>query len=332
MTTTPKARTDTTPEGGPDYDRHAFKSMLAAYASAYKSGDYEGAAHARDAVIDMFDADRAARTEATPVYLIATGETHGGRETYTRHDAPVPLVDQERVRLAPTPAVMPAHSTAEPVEAMIAARWPQFRNEGETEREYGRRCFDLGRECATPPSADIVRRKALEEAAREAASHYIPGHSIAGPHFTNAIADAIRALAAQPATPEPAEPSAFERRAVGDISSLQLVDALTAEPSAQGVINEIAAERQRQISVEGWTFEHDDEHEDGSMACAAGCYALASALPPSDHKPEPWPWARDWWKPGAPRRMLIKAGALIVAEIERLDRATAPSTRNRSDL
>lgn len=30
-----------------------------------------------------------------------------------------------------------------------------------------------------------------------------------------------------------------------------------------------------------------------------------------------------WWKPGAPRRMLIKAAALIVAEIERLDRAAA---------
>lgn len=29
------------------------------------------------------------------VYLIATGETHEGRETYTRHDEPVPMADQE---------------------------------------------------------------------------------------------------------------------------------------------------------------------------------------------------------------------------------------------
>jgi hypothetical protein len=34
-----------------------------------------------------------------------------------------------------------------------------------------------------------------------------------------------------------------------------------------------------------------------------------------------WPWDLKWWKPTTPRRDLVKAAALIVAEIERLDRA-----------
>ena len=86
---------------------------------------------------------------------------------------------------------------------------------------------------------------------------------------------------------------------------------------------DVLAERQRQISAEGWTPEHDDEHGDGSMALAASCYACASAG--FDDAARDWPWSDDWFKPSSPRRDLIKAGALILAEIERLDRAAAPS-------
>ena len=35
-----------------------------------------------------------------------------------------------------------------------------------------------------------------------------------------------------------------------------------------------------------------------------------------------WPWAASWWKPKNRRRDLVRAAALIVAEIERIDRAT----------
>ncbi len=90
------------------------------------------------------------------------------------------------------------------------------------------------------------------------------------------------------------------------------------------VIEEIAAERQRQIDQEGWTPEHDDEHADGEMAKAAGVYALSAGYyngPPNRIMQMWWPWDRHWWKTaGGPRRMLIKAAALIVAETERLDR------------
>lgn len=92
-----------------------------------------------------------------------------------------------------------------------------------------------------------------------------------------------------------------------------------------GAIEEIAAERQRQIDEEGWTPEHDDEHDSGELALAAACYARSAANPGLYHLanvPTGWPWDRDWWKPGPnSRRELVKAAALLVAEIERLDRA-----------
>lgn len=86
----------------------------------------------------------------------------------------------------------------------------------------------------------------------------------------------------------------------------------------------IAAERTRQIAVEGWTAEHDAEHAGESLAIAACCYAL----PPSMRKwrttwgnvtvPTLWPWEVEAWKPGDRIRELVKAGALIAAEIDRL--------------
>lgn len=89
---------------------------------------------------------------------------------------------------------------------------------------------------------------------------------------------------------------------------------------------DVLAERQRQISAEGWSAEHDDAYTDGQMAVAAGYYALASGFPHErdighGHLPVHWPWAATWWKPRTRRSNLVRAGALILAEIERLDRA-----------
>lgn len=92
----------------------------------------------------------------------------------------------------------------------------------------------------------------------------------------------------------------------------------------------ILYERQRQVEVEGWTPEHDDAHDGEELAKAAGCYALGTTRA-YNHRGQRigasfWPWDIRWWKPGPDRRRdLVKAGALIVAEIERLDRA---ETRN----
>ncbi|WP_186413273.1 MULTISPECIES: ead/Ea22-like family protein [Citrobacter freundii complex] len=97
-------------------------------------------------------------------------------------------------------------------------------------------------------------------------------------------------------------------------------------------ILDVVAERQRQVSAEGWTPAHDDQHRNNDMAFAAACYAFHAAAAswdledggvPYDSHPVPknWPWEPDWWKPTDPRRDLVKAGALIIAEIERIDRA-----------
>ncbi|MFI8384862.1 hypothetical protein [Pseudomonas sp. NPDC079086] len=87
--------------------------------------------------------------------------------------------------------------------------------------------------------------------------------------------------------------------------------------------SDVIAERQRQISAEGWTPEHDDAHSDGALAKAAACYAANAG---DQRIPKTWPWQARFWKPGTARRMLVKSGALILAEIERLDRAAAPSS------
>lgn len=81
----------------------------------------------------------------------------------------------------------------------------------------------------------------------------------------------------------------------------------------------IAAERRRQIADEGWTPTHDDGHTTGQLARAAACYALQHTR--VSGRAIRWPWHREWWKPSAdPIRNLVKAGALIAAEIERLHR------------
>ena len=101
----------------------------------------------------------------------------------------------------------------------------------------------------------------------------------------------------------------------------------------------IAAERQRQIEREGWTPEHDDEHTDCSLSAAAACYARPFKIEIDGYglrfeelegetddytadMPLGWPesWTDGWWKPRDYRSNLVRAGALLAAEIDRIDR------------
>ncbi|MFL9904725.1 hypothetical protein PQR71_42470, partial [Paraburkholderia fungorum] len=87
---------------------------------------------------------------------------------------------------------------------------------------------------------------------------------------------------------------------------------------------DVLTERHRQVTAEGWTPAHDDAHDSEEMAIAAACYAeSAGGYNYPSTVPSNWPWASKWWKSTTPRRDLVKAGALILAEIERLDRAAA---------
>lgn len=81
----------------------------------------------------------------------------------------------------------------------------------------------------------------------------------------------------------------------------------------------IAEERQRQIEKEGWTHEHDDDHNDQSLLGAAVCYAERTLMG-EGRTTYNWPWDEKWFKPTDDIRNLVKAGALIAAEIDRLQR------------
>ncbi|MBD8654160.1 hypothetical protein IFT68_00785 [Oxalobacteraceae sp. CFBP 13730] len=100
----------------------------------------------------------------------------------------------------------------------------------------------------------------------------------------------------------------------------------TAKAPQTAAARDVLAERQRQVKVEGWTPARDDEHADGQMAGAAACYAVRDIThwARSEITKTLWPWASEWWKPRTKRENLIRAGALVLAEIERLDRAAAP--------
>lgn len=114
----------------------------------------------------------------------------------------------------------------------------------------------------------------------------------------------------------------------------------------------IARERQRQIDVERYTPKHDDEHTDFSLAMAAACYAAPNLIyvqknVGSDvHFCDPWPWERAQDKrringmlhgntPFARSRderlrQLAIAGALIAAEIDRIQRTASASPLNNN--
>lgn len=86
----------------------------------------------------------------------------------------------------------------------------------------------------------------------------------------------------------------------------------------------IAQERQRQIEVERFDKYHDEDHDSQELAFAAVTYAMPFEETGSGKSKIKrihfWPWEPRWWKPTPNDRIreLVKAGALIAAEIDRL--------------
>jgi hypothetical protein len=104
---------------------------------------------------------------------------------------------------------------------------------------------------------------------------------------------------------------------------------LVLPPALSEAARDVLAERARQKFHEHFSTRHDDTHDDGGLALAAAAYAWFAAQSEDRRelavRPALWPWDLEGWKPTTPRRDLVKAGALILAEIERLDRAAAPA-------
>lgn len=100
----------------------------------------------------------------------------------------------------------------------------------------------------------------------------------------------------------------------------------TALPPVNRALFDVAAERARQIEKLGWTHEHDDSHDnDRALPRAAACYAVCTAeWHPALRDDLGLLWPYRWeWKPKDRRTNLVRAAALLMAEIDRLDRAAA---------
>jgi hypothetical protein len=94
----------------------------------------------------------------------------------------------------------------------------------------------------------------------------------------------------------------------------------------QDGIGLIKQERIRQIVAMGFNAKHDNGHDKGQLSEAASCYvdlaAFQAVTVATDLRvPMGWPWSKDCWRPSSdPIRNLVKAGALIASEIDRLRR------------
>jgi len=82
-------------------------------------------------------------------------------------------------------------------------------------------------------------------------------------------------------------------------------------------VESIVIERKRQRRL--WGAAHDDGHDQDELVRAAAAYL--------DGEPTLWPWDDASYKPSPNNRIreLVKAGALIIAEIERLERLPVES-------
>ncbi|MBA0419527.1 hypothetical protein D7Y22_00935 [Stenotrophomonas maltophilia] len=93
-------------------------------------------------------------------------------------------------------------------------------------------------------------------------------------------------------------------------------------------IKAIASERERQLCIEGFSRDSDEQYREGELARAATAYVQLAAMDlqvgsrkhiASQEPPFFWPWAPEWWKPVDARHDLVRAGALIAAQIDLID-------------
>ena len=99
-------------------------------------------------------------------------------------------------------------------------------------------------------------------------------------------------------------------------------------------ISDVLLERNRQVEKEHYSLDHDDEYVNNELIRAADSYAqhvigrgwvhdsnFGPEVYQSEEAPDLWPWDQDFWKPENPRKDLVRAAALLIAEIERIDRS-----------
>jgi hypothetical protein len=113
---------------------------------------------------------------------------------------------------------------------------------------------------------------------------------------------------------------------------------------------DVIAERRRQVEAEGFTAEHDDQHQFGELALAGAAYAAHTSergkqgdifVSRIDTMLRAgwfnlsmllWPFERHWWKPKDRYRDLVKAAAFLVAEGDRLNRLAGRDAPVKADF
>jgi hypothetical protein len=135
-----------------------------------------------------------------------------------------------------------------------------------------------------------------------------------------------RAAAARRATLELARDAMLAARgeSPGTINLMFLTDV---RPPTRAVAS-VLAEKKRIVDVEGYTPELDDAYVDAELAFAGIAYAVHYTLGnqiASDASLCFWPptWRKELYKPKSPRRNLVRAIALLLCEVERIDRKSA---------
>ncbi|WNO25064.1 hypothetical protein OKBPHCKP_00035 [Pseudomonas phage LPPA33] len=224
--------------------------------------------------------------------------------------------------------------------AASVARWAEMFNRVEQERDAAlARVAELEAKLAELEKQDLVDVPGPDEIHQMAFEEGQPaedgdGYLFSAEEFDLFVQRLLDSCAAPVAQAQHSVPEEFigrlseflaQRGATGKALLRELRTVLAAAPGKEvpQAWLDVQAERRRQIIAEGWTPEHDDKHNGGELADAAACYALwAGGINPGNWR-EFWPWPPEWLKHSEPRRMLVKAGALILAEIQRLDRAAA---------
>lgn len=136
------------------------------------------------------------------------------------------------------------------------------------------------------------------------------------PGATEGVASADQGGAAAAPAPAPVAPIAAAPTAAPSKKEAAKTQARELSQAATDVL----AERARQVEAEGYAVEADDTLTDYQLPRAAACYVLAASGVARHKAMLFWPFAAPMKVAEARRRNLVKAGALILAELERLDR------------
>jgi hypothetical protein len=112
------------------------------------------------------------------------------------------------------------------------------------------------------------------------------------------------------------------------VAERQTVPASDDERRLAFIVAEVMRERARQIAGEGHTPAHDDTHRHAELAGAAASYLAlwvhrnggGDVIPAVGIADDLWPWKLRDRRQAVDRRTLVTAAALVIAEIERVDR------------